>query len=182
MSDSKVSGSDCIYSSENSANFPSCTPPSEFRPLILGRFQLCKARFIPVEFREIRSKNRSKIRVTRINFLTRIRKFILVIDVIRWHIAAPPLETVCSDTPIFLHGALESLIRELSPLARALSCRNASGTTRTPHDITHTRDGLDPTEHAHHHALTCAHATHAPLHIRLSQGGSVARDSIHTTG
>ena len=141
-----------------------------------------KARFIPVEFREIRSKNRSKIRVTRINFLTRIRKLIRVTDVIRWHIAAPPLETVCSDTPIFLHGALESLIRELSPLARALSCRNASGTTRTPHDITHTRDGLDPTEHAHHHALTRAHVTHVPLHIRLSQGGGVARYSIHTTG
>ena len=45
MSDSKVSDSDCIYSSENSANFPSCTPPSEFRPLILGRFQLCKTTF-----------------------------------------------------------------------------------------------------------------------------------------
>ena len=60
-----------------------------------------KARFIPVEFREIRSKNRSKIRVTRINFRLESRKFIRVTDVIRWHIAAPPLETVCSDTPIF---------------------------------------------------------------------------------
>ena len=143
---------------------------------------ITKAGFIPVEFREIRSKNRSKIRVTRINFRLESRKLIRVTDVIRWHIAAPPLETVCSDTPIFLHGALESLIRELSPLARALSCRNASGTTRTPHDITHTRDGLDPTEHAHHHALTCAHVMHVPLHIRLNQGGGVARDSIHTTG
>ena len=152
------------------------------RKIVLLGGMKSKARFIPVELREIRSKNRSKIRVTRINFLTRIRKFIRVTDVIRWHIAAAPLETVCSDTPIFLHGALESLIRELSPLALALSCRNASGTTRTPHDITHTRDGSDPAEHAHHHALTRAHATHASLHIRLSQGGGVARYSIHTTG